>query len=273
MRGGVLAKNKKNAAFGPLFMYVFLPLLAIGISSIAILKGVQNYITTSNYFKVRELKVEGITDKRYLDVMKEEILGGNIFRVDTRKLSERIRKKFPTFDAVTVARILPSQLVVTAKERLPVALLKRDLYYIFDTEGVALSSYASADYLDFPLITGLESRIRDVKLGAAYSMNILERPLALAKALKLHRQEIYASIPLDSRLKVSRIDASDLNNLVFYLGDDIQIKVGREDFEDRVGLFGAILRSIGAELSQVKYIDLRPKEPVVATKDNKKKKI
>ncbi len=263
-----MARNKKNSVFAPLFLYVFLPLLAIGISSFAIFRGVQNYITSSNYFKVRELKVEGITDLRYLDLMKEEILGTNIFRIDAQKLAERIRKKFPTFDSVTVSRVLPSQLAITAKERLPVAVLKRDLYYVLDTEGVPLSSYASGDLLDFPLIVGLEGRVPRVKLGVAGPRDVLERPLLLARSLRVHKRDIDQG----NAFRVTRIDATDLNNLTFYLGENLQIRVGHQDIENRVSLLPAILHSISQDLPNVKYIDLRPKEPVVATKDNEKQR-
>ena len=103
-----MAKSKKNRNTIPIFLLIILPLLAIGISSFAIFKGVHNYITTSDYFRIRELKMEGITDARYLSLMKDEILGTNIFRVNARKLSERIKRRFPNLYSVTVRRFLPS---------------------------------------------------------------------------------------------------------------------------------------------------------------------
>lgn len=268
-----MSKNKKGQDTSPVFLLVVMPLLAMAISSFAIYKGVENYITTSNYFRIRELTIEGITDSRYMGLIKEEILGTNIFRVDTRKLSERIRRKFPTFYSVVVTRILPSRLLVEAKERLPVAVLKRDLYYVFDTEGVALSSYATLEFLDFPVITGLENKIQRIKVGVAYPLNVLERSLYLARVLRAASHDIETSVPQGSAFKVTKIDAGDANNLSFYLGQDIQVRVGRDDFQQKVELLTSILRSLGAELSTVRYIDLRPKEPVIFTKDSGSQKI
>ena len=268
-----MSKNKKGRDASPFFLLVVMPLLAIAISSFAIYKGVENYITTSNYFKVRELTIEGIADARYLGLIKEEILGTNIFRVDTRKLSERIRRRFPTFYSVIATRVLPSRLLIEAKERLPVAVLKRDLYYVFDTEGVALSSFATLEFLDFPIITGLESRIPRIKVGIAYPLSVLERPLYLARILKTAAPDIAASMPHGSAPRVTKIDAGDTNNLSFYLGEDILVRVGRDDFQQKVGLLPSILRSLREELSGVRYIDLRPKEPVIFTKDSGKQKI
>lgn len=268
-----MSKNKKARDTSPFFLLVVMPLLAMAISSFAIYKGVQNYITTSNYFKVRELTIEGITDARYLGLIKEEILGTNIFRVDTRKLSERIRRRFLTFYSVIATRVLPSRLLIEAKERLPVAVLKRDLYYVFDTQGVALSSFATPEFLDFPIITGLENRIPRIKVGIAYPLSVLERPLYLARILKTAASDIAASMPQGSASRVTKIDAGDINNLSFYLGEDIQVRVGRDDFQQRVGLLPSILRSLSAELYSVRYIDLRLKEPVILTKDSGKQKI
>ncbi|OIO35674.1 MAG: hypothetical protein AUJ74_05515 [Candidatus Omnitrophica bacterium CG1_02_44_16] len=268
-----MSRNKKSRDVSPFFLLVAMPLLAIAISSFAIYKGVENYITTSNYFKVRELTIEGIADARYFGLIKEEILGTNIFRVDTGKLSERIRRRFPTFYSVVVTRVLPSRLLIEAKERLPVAVLKRDLYYVFDTEGVALSSFATLEFLDFPVITGLENRIPRIKVGVAYPLSVLERPLYLARVLKTAASDIAASMAEGNSFKVTKIDAGDINNLSFYLGEAILVRVGRDDIQQKVGLLPSILRSLGDELSGVRYIDLRPKEPVVLTKDSGKQKI
>ncbi len=264
-----MAKSKKNRNTIPIFLLIILPLLAIGISSFAIFKGVHNYITTSDYFRIRELKMEGITDARYLSLMKDEILGTNIFRVNARKLSERIKRRFPNLYSVTVRRFLPSQLLIIAKERLPVAVVKRDVYYIFDAEGVVLSSMTQSVLTSLPLIVGLENRLQKIRVGTAYSLGQLHKALALAKTLKTHATQIQTSLPKDERRSITKIDAGQPPNLIFYLGDDIQVKIGDGDFEDRLDLLPAILRSIGADVSNVKYIDLRPKEPVVAMKNKK----
>lgn len=262
--------NKKNKSLMPLFVLVILPLLAISISSFAIYQGIQHYLTDLSYFKVRQLNIEGIRDERYCDLMNEEILGVNIFKVNTVKLAEHIRRRFPTFYNVAVTRVLPSQLSIVAKERIPVGVIKRDLYYVFDAEGVALSGLPSIDLFDFPLIVGLENKLPTIKVGAQYSALLLHKTLLLAKALRALSPAMRESLPKGVGLKITKIDATDPGNLCFYLGDGIQIKVGDREFEKHLSLLPAILRSIGADLANVTYIDLRPKEPVVATKNNKK---
>jgi len=223
---------------------------------------VENYITTSSYFKIKSLKAEGIADVRYVDMIREELLGTNIFELDAKKLSERIKRKFPTFYSVTVTRFLPSELRIAAHERIPVALIKRDFYYLFDAEGVVLSSFYQDGLVSYPFLIGLESKLPRVKVGVAYDLEPLQRALRLALTLRT----------LAPSVKVTKIDCQDPGNLSFYLENDILVRVDSRNMEDRIRLLPAILKSIGPELAGVRYIDLRPKEPVIANKINKNKK-
>lgn len=261
-------------------MLVILPMLALVVSSFVLCKGVQNYIKTSSYFKLKVLSIEGITDARYVDVLKNEILGINTFMVDTRRLSEKIKRRFPTFTSVQVTRALPSELLIVAKERIPVAVLKRDVYYLFDNEGFVLSSFSSNDltlpaaggsaYGGYPVVVGLENRLPRLKVGTEYSFVALDRALLLARVLK--SQGFRYPVATNPDLRVTKIDAADANNLCFYLNDAVQVKVGDQDFGERLEPFAAILKSINPErdlVAEVRYIDLRPKEPVVAMKNNK----
>ncbi len=257
-----IKKNQKNF----IFLLVFLPVLAIVISAYAVLKGVENYVSTSSYFNIRDVKVDGIADTRYCDVMKEALTGTNIFHIDTLRLSQRIRKKFPTFSSVTVTRVLPSSLWIQAKERIPVAILRRDAAYLFDTDGVVIAAFSVGQSTDFPIIVGLDNQLPNVKVGMSYRLPILNDALALAKAVRLQRFNIESAVNSINKMRVTSIDVSDASNFCFYLGDSIQIKTGRKGFEEKVNLLPPILKSLAGEIENVKYIDLRPKEPAIAMK-------
>lgn len=265
-------KSKKKHKRFFVFFLIVLPLAALGLSSFAIFKGIQNYITSSSYFEIKKVGIEGIENSSYVDSIREEILGNNIFRVDTIRLSERIKRKFLNFSSVIVTRILPSELLIEAKERLPVAVLKRDLYYVIDADGVVLSSFSRQEMVDLPLIVGLEKSLKTVDVGKRYQVKVLQLPLLLAKALKIQMPAVYVQVPDIQNLKVTKIDALEPANLSFYFNDVIQVKMGNQDFDDRLSLLPAVLKGIDYELGQVNYIDLRSKEPVVGYKDSSYKK-
>ncbi|MFH1692617.1 MAG: cell division protein FtsQ/DivIB [Candidatus Omnitrophota bacterium] len=263
--------KKKRKRFFVFFLFV-LPVLAISLSSFAIFKGIKNYITSSSYFIIKKVSIEGIVNTKYADSIQQEILGGNIFCLDTTKISERIQRRFPNFSSVVITRILPSELSIVAKERLPVAVLKRDIYYVFDADGIVLSSFSSKEMMDLPLMTGFEKQLKKVDVGKKYPLKVLQVPLALAKALKIQMPSVYSQVPCAQNLKVTRIDAGDPVNLLFYFNDDIQVKIGNQNFDDRLSLLQVVLKSLDYEMAQVDYIDLRSKEPVVAYKNKNAKK-
>lgn len=256
-----MAKNKKNPK-NVLALLVALPLVAVVFSSYAVYRGIENYITTSSYFNVRDVRVDGITDMRYVDLMREELVGTNIFRIDTRRLSNRIMKKFPTLSSVTATRVLPSRLAILAKERMPVAVIKRDAYYLFDTDGVVIARFPLSEVPDFPVLVGLDHELGALRVGATYPAKGLKEVLRLARVLRVHRFSMEAALPM----KITRIDASDLSDLSFYLGEALLVRVGSGDLDRKIDLLPSILKSLSAEISRVKYIDLRPNEPAVAMK-------
>lgn len=269
-----MAKIKRNNSGAPaFFLVVVLPLAAMVFSTLAISQGIRHYLVTSDYFRVRELKVDGLTDTRYLGYLRDELMGVNIFHVKTSDIAQRISKRYPTFYSVTVQRVLPSRLVIEAKERQPVAVLVRDKHYVFDVEGVAVASYSLEMDVRLPLIIGLEDRLTKVKLGVAYPDRLLRDALALAKSLRGRARSIAASVPSGGLWRVTRIDVSDPGKPVFYVGAQVQVRVSYKDVETQMDLLPSILKTVAPELNNVKYIDLRPREPVIAMKDQDKKKI
>ncbi len=261
-------KYKKKRKHFFVFFLVVLPVLALGFSCFAIFKGIQHYLKSSSYFIIKNIAIDGIINDSYIEAINKEVLGSNIFCLDVGQLSEQIKRRFPYLSSVVITRVLPSQLSVIAKERLPVAVLKRDLYYVFDTDGIVLSSFSVKDMLELPLITGLEKQLKKIDVGQKYPLKSLSLSLLLAKALKIQMPSVYAQVPDMRHLKVTRIGTEDAANLSFYFNDDIQVKVGHQGFDERLSLLPAILKGIDYEIGQVDYIDLRSKEPVVAYKKN-----
>jgi cell division septal protein FtsQ len=261
-----MAKKKKSDRLaGPFFLLVVLPLVAIILSGWAIVRGIQNYVTTSSYFKIRELRAEGISDQKYLEMIKNDVVGANIFRLDVGDLARRTQRRFPHFYAVTVRRVLPSQLLIIAKERRPVAWLKRDVYYMIDSNGVIVGTTPLSETPVLPLLTGLDAKLPKPKVGVSYASAFLRKPLLLAKILKVRAADIREAL-MGTSWTVTRIDASDPDELSFYLGSDIEIKVGDRNFDMRIALLPSILKTVSGDMARITYIDLRPKEPVVATK-------
>ena len=269
-----MAKAKKNKSPIPLGALILAPFLALGLSFFAIYHGMQNYITTSQYFRVRDVAVAGLTDQRYVDMVKTQITGENIFQVNVGELAQQIRQRFPHFTSVTATRVLPSRLEIVAIERTPVAVFRRGLWYVMVTEGMVLFSLGLNQPVGWPVIIGLEEKLPSPRVGSVYHMAALQEALLLAKALKKYSPDFSSAlrpVPLAMAAfgRVSKIDVSDRQQMSFFLGDTLQIKVGEEDFEEKLNILVSILRSLGPDIFRVRYVDLRPQEPAIAMKDQK----
>jgi cell division septal protein FtsQ len=267
-----MARSRKNTTALSPWLLVGLPLLALGLSMFAIVRGVQGYLVTSDYFRVRTLKVQGLEDERYVDLIKGEVLGKNIFRIDVGSIADRIQRKYPTLTRVVVLRIWPSELMIKVQVRHPTAVVKRDLYYVLDDDGVALAASGSYEALGLPLIVGLEDKLSRLKVGGAVSLSVFGRPLALARILREQGRVWMAQIVIPELRRVSRIQALGGSPLAFQLGEGLVVKVGSDTSAERLALLGPVFRSLGPEISQVSYIDLRPREPVISMKETTKRK-
>jgi cell division septal protein FtsQ len=270
-----MAKSKKSGpAAASLWLLVFLPVLALALAGVALYHGVRYYVTTSDYFKIKSLRAQGVADSRYIDSLRREVVGANIFSLDVERQAAQIQGRYPTLRDIRVTRILPSELLIEARERVPVAVLHREADYLMDAEGVVVGIRGPQDPAELPVIAGLENRLMRFKVGVAYRTPGLDRALSLAELLRERagRLSVSAGLMKEVSVRVTKIDASDPANLSFYLNEGVQVRIGDKDFARRLALLPSILRSTDADgFAQLRYIDLRSKEPVIATKSSKPK--
>jgi len=257
-----MARQKKRSKAGPVFLVIILPLLALALAGFALYKGIHYYLTSSDYFRVREVTALGVQDYRYVQMIRDELTGANIFKVDVVQLAERIQRKFPTFYEVRVRRILPSELRIVAEERLPVAVVQKGGCFLFDADGVALSAVASVDAVRLPLVEGVADRLPKIKSGFRYGAAELRRALGLAAALERRAEELTRRMPMGQQ-RISRVVVGPRGQLSFFLGDRLEVKVRDRGFDEQLDLLPAILKNLGADIGEAAYVDLRPREPVV----------
>jgi len=263
--------KKKRPKGQPVFWLILLPILALVLSGFAVYKGIHYYLTSSDYFRVREVTALGMADYRYVQMIRDELIGANIFKVDVVKLAARIRRKFPTFYEVRVRRVLPSELRIVAEERLPVAVVKKGGCFLFDADGMALSAVPSADAVRLPLVEGGAGRLSKIRSGFRYGHPELRKALSLAGALEKRGAELTRRMPAGQR-RVRRIVVGRGGRLSFFLGDRLEIKVRDRGFEAQLDLLPAILGNLGPDIREAAYVDLRPREPVVGMRSGDRRR-
>lgn len=203
---------------------------------------------TSEYFKVRDI----ITNNEDVDL--SYLKGINIFTVDLDRLSSNLNSRYPDYRTIVLARCLPNCICVDFKKREVIAYVKLYRYFAVDERGVLFNPEGEDLKPDIPVILGLQTKIFGPKSGARFDIKELRLALDLIREVK--------NINKLSEYNIKKINASDARELSFYILDNTEVKIG-EEIKEKLMVFSSLLAHISSELKNIRYIDLRFREPVI----------
>lgn len=231
-------------------------------------------LSQSDYFRIKEVVTnkpgEG-TDFSYLE-------GRNIFGIDSKKESGRISELYPAYKSVRLIKVLPNRLFISFVDRKPLAYVKLYRYFYLDDDLVLFDVPKATLEPSLPLITGLEAKIPGPKAGKQYNIKEAAAALNIIKAVKIN------NLLKDYRIK--RIDVISPNNISCFMlkplpppdypkaknmaeYQGIEVKIGQDNINDKIRILAGLIFQLKDELNNIKYIDLRFKEPVIRFKDVK----
>lgn len=113
----------------------------------ACIKGM-NYFYNSNYFKVKEIVVEGNVHYEKEEILNQlsEIVGENIFEIDKRKTEEKLLKDLVWLKEVRMNKVFPDKVFINIIERKSFIKIEcKGRFYILDSEGVVLEEIAEVE--------------------------------------------------------------------------------------------------------------------------------
>jgi hypothetical protein len=255
-----------------------LPLAAIFTASIILLAiflllgYIWGVLTTSDFFEVKRIVVRNSGES--FDYLK----GRNIFTLDLDSQSQRALSKCASCRTVRFLKILPNCLVVDFLKRKPVAMAKFYKNYAVDWNGVFFSLDGSVQEAELPVICGLETKIFGPKPGIRYERPEIKLALDVIKYFKSNRT-LRGFI-------LKRIDVSSLQNASIFVllpGQSVdyvkpipqlgwvgfEVRVGEGGIKQKMMILGGLLMQAYKDLPDIKYIDLRFKEPVIKLKKDK----
>jgi len=217
--------------------------------------GFLNFLKSSSCFNIKEVIYSGIDAPLKIDThikLEEE----NLFIVDLNKIEQDILRGNPEIRKVKVRRLFPDKLGIDLEIRKPIAVIKSKANYLFiDDETKILQKTRILHKEDVPVIIGLNPEVKDKKLCSSRKLSLI---LMLLNAIRESKGlEEY---------KITKIDISNIKNTSFFINNDIRIKIGDDDFKNRLRILSVLLGRLKSEIDEIKYIDLRYKEPVVAKK-------
>ncbi len=169
---------------------------------------------------------------------------GNLLLLDIKKLQAQLAAHQWIKD-VHIRKIFPSTLRIETQERIPVAILVKDRYFLVDKEGIILDEILPSERPDLPLLTDVNRFQRDFDLKLSLAWSCLE---SLGEA---------------ERGQVSVMDLSEYENVSIRLKDnEIWLKLGSERFNEKYRLFRGNM-ALFQKYRPLEYIDFRFEDRLV----------
>ncbi len=250
---------------------IFIIIAVVAIFFIFFKTSFMLFIKELAYFKVNQLVV--IEDGQLTQSYKNEFVdfqGKNIFGIDLLKLSGGIQRDHPEFHTVRVVRVIPDKLIIELQRRKSVAQVKLDKYYLVDTEGFILPTGKNFPFNDLSIIN-LPSVLRnkDIELGKRCDLDELKTSLTLLKqfsnssGLKGYKIiTITINSPEDISFLIDNLPAKSTYNKQ---AGRLEIKLAEGDLKEKLQLLSRLLPEVTAR-GDIKYIDLRFKDPIIKPK-------
>jgi cell division protein FtsQ len=176
--------------------------------------------------------------------------GVSLFSVDPAAAVARL-EALPEIRRAEVVRELPDRVRIVVEERRPFTLVHaRGLHWI-DEEGYVIGEERRAVAPPAPLISGLDDEIEASPFPS---------PKARA-ALGIIHGLLRRGSPLVGQ--ISEIDMGRAEGPVLYTIDGIQVRLGAEDWPDRLARLEGVLAQVATEEPRPSAVDLRFKDQVV----------
>jgi cell division septal protein FtsQ len=178
--------------------------------------------------------------------------GTNFWRLDPERIAARV-EALPEIRRADVIRELPNRVTILVEERRPFTLVHGERLHWLDEEGRALGVEPAAVAPSVPVISGLTEE-------ELATMRSTPSPRARA-AVTLIRALLRSGSRLAS--EISEIDMSRRDGPVLYTVDGIEVRLGAEEWEERLARLEGVLAQVAAGDGTIRAIDLRFRDQVV----------
>jgi len=246
--------KKSNVNISPIAVLRLIIFLFIAWVLFSIYVHTFEFLTGSSLFKVKDVMIDRSIEFIDLHALKT-LKGTNIFKIDIKKLGSQIAHEYPYIAQLRVVRQLPDRILILAKKRDPfMQIFFRDKFLLMDKEGVAL--YYVSHPLDLVTVNGIYLDKNKVVLGLPIHQNGVDQAVSILNT--------FANSAYLKRWKLTALETSNLSRIDLTALGSIHIILDQEDTKEKILLLPMLIAGHKIDLNQVKYIDLRFKEPVIA---------
>ena len=209
-------------------------------------------VLTNEALAITDFTLSGNTALSGDDVLSrlDGLRGLNTMTVDLEEWRLKVLES-PWVEAVVIRRVLPGAVDVSIVERRPMGVGRiGSALYLIDARGAVIDEYGpNHGEFDLPLIDGLAVG----RSSSARGPVVDEGRAALAGRLMAALQ----GRP-DLAERVSQIDVSNPRDAVVILkGDTVMIRVGTDQFVERLQAYLDIAPTLRGQMPQIDYVDVR----------------
>lgn len=251
---------KKQKIKFPIKLIFIILIVLIGIFT---LRAVSRNLKNAPFFKITDIimKENNSLDLSYLK-------GRNIFSVDLNKEAKRLALNLINYKKIRIIRVLPDRLFVDFVKRKAFAYVKLYRYFCVDDDGLLFDEPLEAFDPNLAVILGLDTKIFGPKTGTLYNNSELLLALNILKEFKKNKAL--------GGYQIKTIDVTTPVNAAIFLSlnqapgsidrPTLEVKIGQNNFVDKINILSSLLAQTNNERNNIKYIDLRFKEPVIKLK-------
>ena len=212
------------------------------------------FLTSSPLFEVKDVMID--RSIQFIDLRSlKNLKGKNIFKIDIKRIERQISRTYPYIAQLRVVRQLPDRILVLAKKREPLMQIYfKKKYLLLDTQGVAL--YYTLQPADLPQVYGVPLERDWLFFGRTIRGPELNKVVDILNMFK--------ASPYLGRWRIHAVQAGNLSKIDMLVGENMHVILDQDDTQDKIELLQMLISANKINLNQVKYIDLRFKEPVIA---------
>lgn len=213
-----------------------------------------NYLTTTERLAVTEVEFNGLSrvDADEIEKVIADIHGQNILLVPLEEYAARFARH-SRIRSAEFRKVLPKKVVCTVTERAPVALVYSNGFLEVDGEGMVMNSDELTDFLDLPIITGVDGT--SVREGHLCGDTRLAEALQTLELCKKYGGRFADDI---SELRVGKRGIS-----VVSLKEGMVLLLGKSKFEQRLKKFFLMRHTIAKTDEAARLVDLRFDDQIV----------
>jgi cell division septal protein FtsQ len=243
--------------------YLQMILMGIFVLSLLFVIGQRSFVLVkrARMFQIREIVIAP-----NLPFIKPQDFSGfkgqSIFDVPLKKVQGRLRAIYPQADQLRVIRKFPDALYIVAKRRDPFVMLMRNSNEVVLDEESVVVTIGSSPAKQLPLITGITT-VPEVSPGRAVPDRGVRAAIAIVRAMNENKSV--------ADFNIVSVDIMNLSRIQVTLQNGLKVIFDQEKIVPKVDQLALVLAQPDLQLSNIDYIDLRFKEPLLGQKDLPKK--